>query len=113
MARALLTLVRRARLVCRTLGLQVIPALCTREESPKVVWSHSRPRALTRCLIHIIPSAVSIVIILLNQQGYFIGEDLEGFRGDDGIKLGLIQLAAKLHVSELCVCRGCQSPLLT
>lgn len=52
-------------------------------------------------MIHIVPSFFSIGIIVFNGLGYFIGENLEGFQGDDEVKLGLIQLAAKIHVSNV------------
>jgi hypothetical protein len=93
-------LTRIPRVVYRTLGFHVIPAFYTKWESPKAVWSLSSRRVLAHSLIHIIPSLFSIGIIVFNGLGYFIGENLEGFQGDDEVKLGLIQLAAKVHVSD-------------
>lgn len=92
---------KRPRVVYRTLGLHVVPAWYTKWESPKAVWSLSTRRVLAHSLIHIVPSFFSIGIIVFNGLGYFIGENLEGFQGDDEVKLGLIQLAAKIHVSDL------------
>jgi hypothetical protein len=84
----------------RTLGLHVIPGLFIKDEEPKVALGKSRRRALEQCAVHILPSIVSIVIIVLNIHGCFIGSELQGEVGQDELKLGLIQFAAKIHVSQ-------------
>ncbi|RSL74071.1 hypothetical protein CEP51_011664 [Fusarium floridanum] len=53
--------------------------------------------ALARCTIHIIPALVSIGLVILNCRGYFIGNELEGPMNQDDMKLGLLQVAAKVQ----------------
>ena len=43
----------------------------------------SRRLALARCAIHVLPAAVSITLVYFNLMGYFIGEELQGPRGQD------------------------------
>lgn len=93
-------LATRPYIFYRTLGLHVIPSLFIKDEEPKIALDNSRRRALERCAVHILPSIVSIVIVVLNIHGYFIGSELQGEVGQDELKLGLIQFAAKIHVSQ-------------
>ncbi|RSL54946.1 hypothetical protein CEP53_007258 [Fusarium sp. AF-6] len=84
-------------------GLDVITFLYLRfrrglnEEPPKVLLQSSFWLALARCTIHIIPALVSIGLVILNCRGYFIGNELEGPMNQDDMKLGLLQVAAKVQ----------------
>ncbi|RNJ60512.1 hypothetical protein D7B24_007435 [Verticillium nonalfalfae] len=40
---------------------------------------------------------ISIILISINLMGYFIGTRLQGWRGSDSIKLGVLQLCAKVQ----------------
>lgn len=94
--------------VCQSLlhihGLDVITLLYLRfrrglnEEPPKVLLQSSFWLAMARCTIHIIPALVSIGLVILNYRGYFIGNELEGPMNQDDMKLGLLQVAAKVQV---------------
>ncbi|PNP59716.1 hypothetical protein FNYG_14847 [Fusarium nygamai] len=66
-------------------------------EPPKVLIDSSRARAIARCAIHILPAFLSIALIALNCIGFFAGNELQGFKGQDEVKLGLLQVAAKLQ----------------
>jgi hypothetical protein len=46
---------------------------------------------------HFIPMSATIVLLILNLRGYYIGGELSGPSGLDDIKLPALQLAAKLH----------------
>lgn len=91
-------IVQRFRVLLRAVGLSLIT--CTQENEPrKVLIYRSRKAALSHSAIHLVPSLVSILVIVFNFRGYFIGSELEGGRPNtDGLKLGLLQFAAKLQV---------------
>lgn len=82
----------------RSVGLSIVSAFVVRTEDPKFLVNTSRRLALVRCTIHILPSAVSLALININIRGHFIGNALEGPDSKDGLKLGLIQVAAKIQV---------------
>lgn len=90
--------VRTFSTLLRTLGLKIVTFLGGNDlEQPKVLIDSSRRRAITRCAIHIIPAFLSIALIALNCIGFFAGNELQGFKGQDELKLGLLQVAAKLQ----------------
>lgn len=66
-------------------------------ERKKVALCQNRWTATARCLIHIVPSVLSLTIVILNLKGYYIGDELAGPSGYDSQKLGALQFAAKLH----------------
>ncbi|KAF5008354.1 hypothetical protein FDECE_5397 [Fusarium decemcellulare] len=66
-----------------------------KEEQPKVLLRSSLWVALARCTIHIIPAFVSIGLVIINWRGYFIGNELQGSKNQDDMKMGLLQVAAK------------------
>ena len=68
------------------------------EEAPKELFTKSRWAALARCGVHILPALVSIVLITLNLYGLYIGFELQGPRQTDSIKLGVLQVTAKIQV---------------
>lgn len=67
-------------------------------EKPKVLIHKSRWIAFATCGVHFLPASVSIILIGLNIEGFFIGAELQGWRDADRLKLGLLQLASKLQV---------------
>ncbi|RSL68006.1 hypothetical protein CEP54_002914 [Fusarium duplospermum] len=105
-------IVQRFRTILRTLGLGVITFLGGNDdEPPKVLIDSSRRLAVARCAMHIFPALLSICLITLahcvsigedrlitlNSLGLFIGNELQGLRDGDGLKLGLLQVAAKIQ----------------
>lgn len=86
-------------ILLRSVGLGIISALIgSTKEDPKILVSTSWILALMRCSIHVLPSAVSLALVTIQVRGYFIGSDLEGPGGQDELKLGLLQVAAKIQV---------------
>ncbi|KAF4624009.1 hypothetical protein G7Y89_g14168 [Cudoniella acicularis] len=47
-------------------------------------------------LLHIIPTAASTTLIVLNWRGFYIGRELQGVVGEDGLKFLGLQFAAKM-----------------
>ncbi|KAH6951456.1 hypothetical protein DER45DRAFT_648343 [Fusarium avenaceum] len=92
--------VRKCTTLLRAVGLGII-TLTRGPEEPTRLFTVSRKVALARCGVHILPSAVSIILITINLLGYFIGDELQGFQDGDSIKLGILQVCAK--VQELLV----------
>jgi hypothetical protein len=83
----------------RSVGLGLISALFgSTTEDAKILVSTSWTLALIRCSIHVLPSAVSLALVTIHVRGYFIGSDLDGPGGQDELKLGLLQVAAKIQV---------------
>ncbi|KEF58836.1 uncharacterized protein A1O9_03679 [Exophiala aquamarina CBS 119918] len=66
-------------------------------EQPKAAVQRSRWIILTRCAIHILPIAVSTVLISLNLCNTYLGRTLPGAIIDPAINLALLQIAAKIH----------------
>ncbi|KAH6662432.1 hypothetical protein F5X68DRAFT_178265 [Plectosphaerella plurivora] len=66
-------------------------------EKPKILIEESRKTALARTIVHVLPSAVSLSIITLNLIGYFIGDQLQGMRGQDRLKFGLVLMSSKIQ----------------
>lgn len=91
-------LVQTFRTLLRTFGLKVVIFLGGNDpEPPKVLIDSSRRLAIARCAIHIIPAFLSIALITPNCIGFFTGNELQGLKGQDELKLGLLQVAAKLQ----------------
>ncbi|UPK97982.1 hypothetical protein LCI18_008917 [Fusarium solani-melongenae] len=91
-------LVQKFRTLLRTLGLKVLTFLGGNDpEPPKVLIDSSRRLSIARCAIHIIPAFLSIALIALNLMVFFIGHELQGPGGQDELKLGSLQVAAKLQ----------------
>ncbi|KAL8967075.1 MAG: hypothetical protein Q9183_003083 [Haloplaca sp. 2 TL-2023] len=66
-------------------------------EHEKVVVKKSRPHAIARCAVHIIPTLFSIVLIALNLRHYYIGIHLTGQITNDSTNRLLLQGAAKIQ----------------
>lgn len=47
-------------------------------------------------LLHILPTTASIVLLVLNWKGYYIGDELQGPVGQDGLRFLGLQFAAKM-----------------
>lgn len=58
----------------------------------------SRRQALARSAIHTLPSAVSLILVTIQINGYFIGGTLRGSPSEDEFKFGLLQMVAKVQV---------------
>ncbi|CRK18416.1 hypothetical protein BN1723_011577 [Verticillium longisporum] len=86
---------RYARAI-RAVGLEII-TIRKGPEPPKSLFVLSRKAALARCIVHLLPAMISIILISINLMGYFIGTRLQGWRGSDSIKLGVLQLCAKVQ----------------
>ncbi|KAF4948405.1 hypothetical protein FSARC_13756, partial [Fusarium sarcochroum] len=84
------------RTLLRSIGLAIVTHV-SKDEEPKVLIDHSWRLALSRSTIHLLPACVSMALITLNLQGYFIGRELEGPRAQDDAKLGMLQAAAKIQ----------------
>lgn len=84
----------------RSVGLG-ISTITKGKEGAKVLFVDSWKVALARCGVHILPAAVSIVLVAVNLVGFFIGAELQGPGDQDDIKLGALQICAK--VQELLV----------
>ena len=73
------------------------------KEPRHIVVTRSLIFALSRCCIHVHPLTVGLFLIIINLRGYYIGEHLLGASSSnraDSVVLALIQVAAKLQVSE-------------
>ncbi|KAH7184831.1 uncharacterized protein B0J16DRAFT_398325, partial [Fusarium flagelliforme] len=93
-------IVNRCSTLLRAVGLGI--ATITRgPEEPKRLFTMSRKVALARCGVHILPSCVSLILITINLLSYFIGAELQSFQNSDDMKMGILQICAK--VQELLV----------
>jgi hypothetical protein len=87
----------------RILGLHVVLLACRevlrakKTESKRIAVISNRPAAALASLLHCLPIGGCIVLIGLTRKGYYIGGELSGAVGHDGIKFFALQLAAKLH----------------
>ncbi|KAJ9663789.1 hypothetical protein H2201_005510 [Coniosporium apollinis] len=57
----------------------------------------NRIYALLRCLVHIIPVSLALLLVVLNASGHYIGGELTGENNQDVSKLNGLSFAAKLH----------------
>lgn len=96
---------QRFKILLRAIGLGLL-ARYKQDELPKILVYKSRLLTLGHFAIHLLPAGVSFALIAMNFQGRFIGTELQGPQNSDGIKLGFVQVAAKLHV------RNCLIPIL-
>ena len=85
------------RMFLRSIGLGIIGAKPS-PERPKAVVHRSRIAALAASGVHIIPTTITITLVVLNIGGRFIGGELQGEQNQDDIKMGLLQVAAKVQV---------------
>ncbi|KAF5021212.1 hypothetical protein F66182_6751 [Fusarium sp. NRRL 66182] len=91
-------LVQNFRTLLRSLSFGVVTYLRgSEDEPPKVLVDSSLGHAMARCAIHMVPAFLSIGLITINFMGYFIGDELEGEQGQDDLKMGLLQVAAKIQ----------------
>ena len=83
----------------RALGLGILTVV-RRGETPKVLIYTSKRQAVFHSVTHILPILVSTTLIGFNLQGFFIGRELQGEQNLDGLKMGVIQIAAKVQVRD-------------
>lgn len=89
----------RFRVLLRTLSLSASTFRHSRQDERPKVLLHSSPwLALVRCTVHLTPAFVSIVLVAINLVGLFLGSELQGPENQDDIKMGLLQIAAKVQV---------------
>ncbi|KXJ85447.1 hypothetical protein Micbo1qcDRAFT_209995 [Microdochium bolleyi] len=79
----------------RPIGLRIFAS--TKDEARKAVVFDSFVVAGCRSLIHLVPAAVSVSLVVLNLQRRFVGRELQGESGKDEIKQNAIQIAAKIQ----------------
>lgn len=73
--------------------------LLQKEETSKKIIKHSWPLFWMRCLVHFVPIAASIALIVLNLRGYFIGRVFQGpTNTSPSVHVFFLQIAAKLMV---------------
>lgn len=94
------TIRTRYRRFWKSIGLHVF-TFTSGEEEAKELFTQSRWSALARCGVHILPAFISIALITLNLYGFYIGFELQGPRGTDNVKLGVLQVTAKIQVRLL------------
>ena len=92
-------LAQRFQLLLRAIGLGII-AVLRGDEPKKVIVYGSRRTILSRSAVHLLPACVSLVLIAINLRGHFIGRELQGTSGSDNLKMGVLQVAAKMQVSH-------------
>lgn len=92
------------RFLFRAVGLGVLTTLYniryfsySTVEPKKYIARESFWVALQRCMVHLLPSTASIVVIALNLKGFFIGFELAGIPGHDPVDMAALQLTAKLQ----------------
>ncbi|KAK7177764.1 hypothetical protein PSPO01_16185 [Paraphaeosphaeria sporulosa] len=71
--------------------------LGNRDEPRKPIVEASLWTAIARCGVHLLPCAVSIIIISINLRGYFIGFELAGVPGQTEVNMAMLQVAAKIQ----------------
>lgn len=91
---------QKSRVLLRAIGLS-LAARIKGDEPPKVLIARSRRTAIAHSAVHIVPASVSLIVIAINFEGFFIGGELQGTQGTDGLKLGSLQFAAK---AQVCLC---------
>ncbi|KAF4966350.1 hypothetical protein FSARC_5978 [Fusarium sarcochroum] len=90
--------IQKFRTLLRNLSFGIITFLRgDKDEPPKVLINSSIRLAMARCAIHIVPAFLSIALVTLNCIGFFIGNELQGPKGQDDLKMGLLQIAAKIQ----------------
>lgn len=80
------------------LGILTVVRRRRRREEPKILIYTSILQVVFHSVTHILPIIVSITLIAFNLLGFFIGRELQGEQNLDGLKLGVIQIAAKVQV---------------
>ncbi|KAE9365602.1 hypothetical protein N431DRAFT_488715 [Stipitochalara longipes BDJ] len=65
-------------------------------EEKKVAIIYDLRSACYVSLLHIIPTAASVTLLVFNWKGYYIGDELQGPVGQDGLRFLGLQFAAKM-----------------
>lgn len=92
-------LIDRFRTALRAVGLGILTYISKdRAEPSKVLVDRSLRLALARSLIHLLPACISMFLVAFNLQGWFIGIELQGEEDKDELKMGVLQISAKLQV---------------
>src|ERR1700685_282570 len=89
----------RVRKFCHSLGLEslYLSIQGIREHAPaeekKIAILADARSAAAISIFHIVPIGASITLIVINWKGYYIGGELQGPVGEDGLKLLGLQFA--------------------
>lgn len=67
------------------------------KEAPKIVVSVSTVNLVKRCAVHLAPILTTVLILVINYHGIYIGQDFTGPIKSETINLLLLQIAAKAH----------------
>lgn len=86
------------RSVLRSVGLPILDWKSYEGQEGRKPVIHSRRSAVCCCLVHIIPLAVTGVLLYFNLKRRFIGSELEGQQNKDSLKLSVLQVCAKAQV---------------
>ncbi|KAL3423587.1 hypothetical protein PVAG01_05334 [Phlyctema vagabunda] len=95
--------VSRSQRLYRSLGLEslylVLHELRNKghgNEERKLAIIHDFQVACYTSLLHIIPLTASLTLVAFNWKGYYIGSELSGDKGEDGLKILGLQFTAKI-----------------
>ncbi|KAH7327309.1 hypothetical protein BKA65DRAFT_510347 [Rhexocercosporidium sp. MPI-PUGE-AT-0058] len=94
--------ISRVRKLYQSLGLESVFLLIQKirggsgVEEEKIVILHDFRTAFYVSLLHILPAATAITLLVLNWRGAYIGSELSGTRGQDNLKFLGLQFAAKM-----------------
>jgi hypothetical protein len=102
---------RSLGILVRALGLGIIGAE-KGDEQRKLLIHKSRLALLASSAIHLVPTGITIFLIRHNYFSAFIGNELSVPRDQDNIKMGALQVAAKVQVctSSETTCSYSHSP---
>jgi hypothetical protein len=92
------------QLVLRRAGLGIIGAVRGSEPRKVLVLGQTLlARLLAVSIVHILPVSLTIILVFFNfyNGGRFIGRELQGRPNEDDLKLGGLQVAAKVQASTL------------
>ena len=95
----------RAQRLCRALGISIFYKLYYNIRHCGPLPGEPRKKAIDqnfrkafRCgYVHFVPISATVVLVVLNCRGYYIGSELAGAVGQDNAKFIALQFAAKLH----------------
>ena len=95
----------RAQVLCRALGISIFYNLYYNikhrgplpGEPKKFAIDQKFKKAFRGGYVHFIPISATVVLVILNCRGYYIGSELAGAVGQDDAKFIALQFAAKLH----------------
>ena len=108
-----------AQRLCRALGISILYNLYYNIRHPGPFPGEPKKKAIDqnfrkafRCgYVHFVPISATVILVVLNCRGYYIGSELAGAVGQDDAKFIALQFAAKLH--ELAIIASLAAVLLS